>query len=166
MIQTRSMYFISISYLLWFPNRCFNGNKHIHKYLNKVFILQVQYIYLDGFDGYTYKMWNMKMTDFLDHISQVDRCTDYVITTLIPHSSRTWRCKRSNISVLKSSQRVVLATVLKWIGVLGKFWNFIRLWRQRRWFAAWKYKILTFTDRCCSDATRNREAFRRKWCSC
>ena len=110
-------------------------------------------------------MWNMKMTDFLDHISQVHRSTDYVITTLVPHSSRIWRCKRSNLSVLKSSQRVVLATVLKWIVFFEKFWNFIRLWRQRRWFAAWKYEILTFTDRCCSDVTRSKEIFKRRLCS-
>ena len=46
-----------------------------------------------------------------------------------------------------------------------KFWNFIRLWRQRRWFAAWKYEILTFTDRCCSDVTRSKEIFKRRLCS-
>ena len=110
----------------------------------------------------------MKMTDFLDHISQVHRSTDYVITTLVPHSSRIWRCKMSNLSVLKSSQRVVLGCwQLFWneLGFLEKFWNFIRLWRQRRWFAAWKYEILTFTDRCCSDVTRSREILKRRLCS-
>ena len=78
-------------------------------------------------------MLNMKMTD-LTHLSSA--------WTLI-----MWNhilCK-SYITFKEFKSGRVGCFHMNWgfQGFSEKFWNFIRLWRQRRWFAVWKYQILT-----------------------
>ena len=80
-------------------------------------------------------MWNMKMIDNWTHFSSVYVWTMIVWNHCFPHNCR-------------GDVRAITFKELTYSGVgcfyinWEKFWHFIRLWRQRRWFVAWKCKIL------------------------